>query len=98
MNKENIMNLADAYAAEVANTPQMPTPLERKLAVVRIGTARAALEATLMQPVQEPVGWVAEVELSAAKRSGKEKFMVELWKKRLYASDIALHAQRNQND
>ena len=42
-------------------------------------------------PVQEPVGWVAEVELSAAKRSNKESFMVELWKKRLYVSDIALY-------
>jgi hypothetical protein len=54
MNKENIMNLADAYATEVAHTPQMPTPLERKLAVVKIGVARAALEAALEQPVQEP--------------------------------------------
>jgi len=55
MNKENIMNLADAYATEVAHTPQMPTPLERKLAVVKIGVARAALEAALEQPEQEPV-------------------------------------------
>ena len=45
----------------------------------------------LEQPVQEPVGWVAEVELGAAKRSNKESFMVELWKKRLYVSDIALY-------
>ena len=47
-------------------------------------------------PVQEPVGWVAEVELSAAKRSNKESFMVELWKKRLYASDIALYGIKEQ--
>jgi hypothetical protein len=60
IDKENIMNLADAYAAEVANTPQMPTPLERKLAVVKIGAARAALEAALEQPEQqaEPVAWM----------------------------------------
>jgi len=60
MNKEKIMNLADAYATEVAHTPQMPTPLERKLAIVRIGVARAALEAALEQPVQRP--WVGLTE------------------------------------
>jgi hypothetical protein len=66
MNKENIMNLADAYAAEVANTPQMPTPLERKLAVVKIGAARAALEAALEQPEQQ-----AEPDRRALQAEGK---------------------------
>ena len=57
MSKKNIMNLADAYAATVADTPQMPTLLERKLAVVKIEAARAALESALEQQA-EPVAWV----------------------------------------
>ena len=43
------MELADAYASAVAATPNMPTPLERKLAVERIERARNALEAALEQ-------------------------------------------------
>lgn len=48
------MELADAYALAVAATPNMPTPLERKLAVERIERARNALEAALEQQA-EPV-------------------------------------------
>jgi hypothetical protein len=44
------LELADAYALAVAATPHMPTPLERKLAVVRMERARNALEAALEQP------------------------------------------------
>jgi len=43
------MELADAYASAVAATPNLPTPLERKLAVERIERARNALEAALEQ-------------------------------------------------
>ena len=43
------MELADAYASAVAATPNMPTPLERKLAVERIERARNALESALEQ-------------------------------------------------
>ena len=49
------MELADAYASAVAATPNMPTPLERKLAVERIERARNALEAALEQQQAEPV-------------------------------------------
>lgn len=48
------MELADAYASAVAATPNMPTPLERKLAVERIERARNALEAALEQQQAEP--------------------------------------------
>lgn len=53
------MELADAYASAVAATPNMPTPLERKLAVERIERARNALEAALEQQA-EPVAWMHE--------------------------------------
>ena len=46
------MELADAYASAVAATPNMPTPLERKLAVERIERARNALEAALEQQAE----------------------------------------------
>ena len=48
------MELADAYASAVAATPNMPTPIERKLAVERIERARNALEAALEQQQAEP--------------------------------------------
>ena len=43
------MELADAYASAVAETPHMPTPLERRLSTERIERARNALEAALEQ-------------------------------------------------
>ena len=43
------MALADAYASAVAETPHMPTPLERRLSTERIERARNALEAALEQ-------------------------------------------------
>ena len=43
------MELADAYALTVAETPHMPTPLERRLSTERIERARNALEAALEQ-------------------------------------------------
>ena len=51
------MELADAYASAVAATPNMPTPLERKLAVERIERARNALEAALEQQAEPPPEW-----------------------------------------
>jgi hypothetical protein len=50
------MELADAYALTVAETPHMPTPLERRLAMERIERARNALKAALEQQA-EPVAW-----------------------------------------
>ena len=46
---QNKMELADAYALTVAETPHMPTPLKRKLSTERIERARNALEAALEQ-------------------------------------------------
>jgi hypothetical protein len=45
--KAEAMRLADEYAKEVADTPNMPTPVERKLATTKIERARAALAAYL---------------------------------------------------
>ena len=56
------MELADAYALTVAETPHMPTPLERRLSTERIERARNALEAALEQqaePVQERITRIA---------------------------------------
>ena len=52
------MELADAYASAVAATPNMPTPLERKLSVARIERARNALEAALEQQAEPPPEWL----------------------------------------
>ena len=46
------MELADAYASAVAETPHMPTPLERRLSTERIERARNALEAALEQQAE----------------------------------------------
>ena len=59
------MELADAYASAVAATPNMPTPLERKLAVERIERARNALEAALEQQdklTDDAQGYIAQYE------------------------------------
>ena len=51
------MELADAYASAVAETPHMPTPLERRLSTERIERARNALEAALEQQAEPPPEW-----------------------------------------
>ena len=52
------MELADAYASAVAETPNMPTPLERRLSTERIERARNALESALEQQA-EPVAYLS---------------------------------------
>ena len=43
------------------------------------------------QPEQEPVAWIAEVELSLFARTPKEKTTVEIWKKPVIESDVAIY-------
>jgi hypothetical protein len=71
------LELADAYALAVAATPHMPTPLERKLAVVRMERARNALEAALEQPEQEPVAVVIHAAWSAGFIEGEKAALAQ---------------------
>ena len=50
---DRIMELADTYAEEVAETPPRPTPLERALAVTKLEKARAALHTALQELTAE---------------------------------------------
>lgn len=50
---EELMALADDYAREVADTPHMPTPLERRVATVRIEDQRTNLESALRELIAD---------------------------------------------
>lgn len=56
-----LIELADAYAQEVADTPHNPTPRERALAVSKIEKTRAALVTAIEAKDAEIADLLAEV-------------------------------------
>ena len=51
---------------------------------------------TALKQQAEPVAWIAEVELSVFARTPKEKTTVEIWKKPVLDSDVAIYTAQPQ--
>ncbi len=83
----------DRQALQAAGTHPAPCArhCEAKAYEIEIRSLKAALRKELEQPKQEPVAWIAEVELSVFARTPKEKTTVEIWKKPVLDSDVAIY-------
>lgn len=59
--EDSLMALADDYGREIADCPNMPTPVERKLCAAKIERARDALRLAIREVLAEPGSVVAAV-------------------------------------
>ena len=87
INKHRARELADHFAAQQQAEPICP---ECKAAVLYECVACSSNNYPPQQQA-EPVAWIAEVELSVFARTSKEKTTVEIWKKPVLDSDVAVY-------